>query len=226
MRPRSIHEFATWPAVLLASLGLAACDLGFSIHPVIEEDSRQLDPAPFEGLWITGDPDDYWVLRIAPVTLGTRSCPEVDLRVWKKSDSLEDPPMLAGRACLAEVAGQQVAEVILATEPTLYQLHLLRLGPSRISACGGASAWALFHRQSAEEAPAFTMEGLDYTVRHQSEFDEVFVVSPTGDLRAYLDRNLPRLAGLCDAAQDGEEEPRWLDFERITPAPPGDAATP
>lgn len=213
-------------ALLLASLALAACDSGFAIHSILKEPATTIDGSSLQGLWLTGEPDDYWVLRVAPAQEMDRDCDAVDLRVWKSTDALDEPPMLEGRACLAELAGYPIAEVTTASGTALYQHYLLRLDGARIATCGGTSVWALIHKLAEDGVPGFTMDGLDFTVRHHSEFDEVFVTSPPETLRAYLAQHLRQLAETCDIARDDDSRPDWLVFERITPAPAAAPAEP
>jgi hypothetical protein len=206
-------------ATVLASLAAAACDGGYTVHPIIDESATPMDAKSLEGLWIAGEGNDYWALRIAAVPVASRTCPEAAMQVWEESSSLDDPPMLQGRFCLTEIAGQAVAELETAAEPPLYQHFLVRVERSRIAVCGGVSVWATFKGSQGDDTPKFSLEGLDYTVRRRGEAENVFIISGPEELRAALARNLPRLAALCDEERQDEGGPTWVVFQRVSPPP-------
>ena len=207
----------------LAALGLAACDSGYTIHQVIGDTTPTVDSAEIEGLWIMKDSADYWVLQVSKPALGRRECQEVGIRVWKGSDPVEQPPPMEGSVCLARVAGQTLAELMTPSEPALYQHFLVRPEHDRFAVCGGVSVWAIFNESPDREPRLFSLEGLDYTIRRHGEANDIFVTSEADTLRAYLLRNLSRLAEVCDASKEDDPTPGWLVFERVSPAPNADS---
>ena len=207
----------------LAALGLAACDSGYTVHPVIGDTTPTVDAAEIEGLWILKDSEDYWVLQVSKPGLGRRECQEAGIRVWKGSDPVEQPPSMEGSVCLARVAGQTVAELMTPSEPALYQHFLVRPERDQFAVCGGVSVWAIFKGSPETDPRLFSLEGLDYTIRRNGEAEDIFVTSGPEDLRAYLLRNLPRLAEVCDTSKEDDPTPSWLVFERVSPAPDTDS---
>jgi hypothetical protein len=212
-------------AAALPALAMAACGGGYTVHPVVDESNALTAVEGLEGIWIAGDGDDYWAMQIAAVPVASRTCQEAAMRVWEESSSLDEPPMLEGRFCLTEIAGRTVAELGTASEPLLYQHFLVRIERSRIAVCGGVSVWATFKDSADGDTPVYSMEGLEYTVRRRGETEDVFIISDPDDLRAYLARNLPRLADQCDANNQDDSGPAWVVFERVTPSPEKEAPT-
>ena len=207
----------------LAVLGLAACDSGYTIHPVIGDTTPTVDAAEIEGLWIMKDSEDYWVLQVSKPALGRRECREAGIRVWKGSDPIEQPPPMEGSICLARVADLTLAELMTPSEPALYQHFLVRPEHDRFAVCGGVSVWAIFNDSPDRDPRLFSLEGLDYTIRRHGEANDIFVTSDADTLHAYLLRNLPRLAEVCDASKEDGPTPGWLVFERVSPAPGEDS---
>lgn len=220
MSRRSINLVSVMAAGL-TSLMITACDGGYTVHPIITQRSDSLAVANLDGIWIMNDADDYWAMRISGAVVASRPCPEADIRVWKGSTSIDSAPALEGRACLTEIGGHTLAELMTTSGPRLFQHFLVRLDDSRIEVCTAASVsvWAIFWAGQGEQPSVFSLEDVEYTVSHRGETDDIFVISDASRLEASLTRNLPSLAKLCDSEWEDDEGPRWMVFERVTPPP-------
>lgn len=221
MNPRKIR--LSLPGLALCvGLGLAGCEDGFTVYSIIENpDTDAAERVELYGTWVYQDPgaDGYMAIRISPSSLRNRLCDIAEVVVSEEPASLDTPPMIEGQLCMTEVAGLTVAELVTPGQPWLYRHYLVRLEPTRISVCG-LSLWATFEGTPDAEGAPFSLDGLDYTVRRRGETHDVFVISPEDELRAYLEKNLPRLADLCSKDKAGDEEaPSWWVFERVTPMP-------
>jgi len=193
-------------ATLVAiSMATAGCTDAFTVHSIVENPDEPGPPHDLYGLWVNAedaDPDGYLVLRIAPVSNPDRPCEVAEVRVWEEPAALSDAPLLEGRACLTEVAGNTVVEISTLTKPLLHLQYLVRLDSAELSACQLLTVWGL----------ASELTGLDYTRREAEKYEQIFLISDGEKLRAYLDANLPRIVEDCD-----EGNGNWEAFKRVTP---------
>ena len=122
--------------------------------------------------------------------------------------------MIGDEICFVPIAGHTIMQVRTTGEARLYQHFLVKIDQDSITTCG--SIWGQLMTLNRHHPTQFSMEGLEYTIR-SSPFsgNEMIITSPTDELRAYLEVNVPKIARLCD--EENEEGPGWSTLKRLTP---------
>jgi hypothetical protein len=205
------------------SIALMGCVDAFTVHSIVEKPDEPGARHDMYGLWVRHTSEgSYLVLRIAPVSTPDRACEVAEVRLWAEPAALDDGPPLEGRACLTELAGKTVVEISTLTDPVLYHQYLVSLEPTQISVCGEQPIWGLLAPLAGEgfsegERLQIALDGLEYTLREWGNFERLFLISDGANLRAHLDKSLPRVVEHCDSEDGG-----WMVFNRVNPMPEPD----
>ena len=200
---------------LILVLGLWGCDEGYTIHSIYQASPGTSSVPDVTGLWQLSDPG--WpgsVLQIAAKDYDVGHCRLADIRRLDMRSNEEDR-VIGDEMCFVPIARHMVMQVRTTGEVSLYQDFLVKIDHESISTCG--SIWTLLMVLTRDHPARFSMEGLKYTIRSDlPRGNEMIVTSPTDELRAYLEVNLPKIARMCD--QGDEEGPHWVTLKRLTPA--------
>lgn len=200
---------------LLMLLGLCGCDEGYTVHSIYQPSPGASSVPDVTGLWQSSDPGWHdTVLQIAAPEYDVGHCRSADIRILDLRSN-EDDWLIGDEICFLPIAGHMIMHVRTTGEVQLYQHFLVKIDQQSIASCG--SIWAQLMKLNRDQPARFTLDGLKHTIRSDlPNGNEMIVTSPTDELRAYLEVNVPKLARRCD---EGEEDgPRWGSVKRLTPA--------
>ena len=206
---------------IFMSLLLCGCDDGYTIHSIYQPTPGSSTVPDVAGLWQLSDPG--WsdtVLQIAAEDYDVGHCRFADIRILNMKSN-EDDWVIGDEMCFVPIAGHMIMQVRTNGKVRLYEDFLVKIDQDSITTCG--SIWGQLMTLNRHRPTQFSMEGLEYTIR-SSPFsgNEMIITSPTDELRAYLEANLPKIARTCE---EGDEKlQHWVTLKRLTPARPVEEA--
>ncbi len=206
---------------LFTILGLCGCDDGYTIHSLYQPTPGSSTVPDLAGLWQSSEPGWHdTVLQIAAEDYDVGHCRLADIRMLDMRSN-EDDLVIGDQMCFVPIAGHMIMQVRTTGSVPLHQHFLVKIDQDSITTCG--SIWAQLIALRRDHPEEFSLEGLEYTFRSEPFADnEVIVTSPTDELLAYLEVNLPKIARTCD--EGDEVGQHWARLKRLTPARPAKEA--